>query len=140
MTAAADDTELRDRLAIDDLYTQYAFALDEVNLEMLAACFAPEVEFVPGAPGVPPRTGIKANQDRLVERHREKAFRERHMTNPPLIRTLSGDRAEAVCEYVIFQVDSGAPPRLVSMGRYEDSLEKRNGRWVFARRRSFRDQ
>ena len=141
MSAPADDfAEIRDRLAIADLYARYALALDDVDLEMLAGCFAPDVEFVPGAPGIAPRTGIKPNQDRLVERHREKAFRERHMTNQPVVRRLDGHRAEAACEYVIFQLDVGSPPKLVSMGRYEDVLEKQNGRWVFTRRRAFRDQ
>lgn len=131
--------ELRDRIEIAELYVRYALALDEVDLGTLASCFAEDVEFVPGDPQVPARPGIKANQDRLVERHKEKAFRERHLTSRPVIRRLAADRAEAACEYAIFEHVKGASPRVVSMGRGEDKLAKRNGRWVFARRQAFRD-
>ena len=137
-----DPKELRDlvdRLAIAEVYTKYAMAWDDQDLELLAACFTENVEFIPPNADAPARTGIKASQDRLVQRHREANFRERHITTHPVIRTLEESRAEASVEAVIFRSQDGATPALRGMGRYDDILEKRDGRWKFARRVFTRD-
>ena len=137
-----DPKELRDlvdRLAIAEVYTKYAMAWDDQDLELLAACFTENVEFIPPNADAPARTGIKASQDRLVQRHREANFRERHITTHPVIRTLEESRAEASAEAAIFVSRDGAPPKLEVIGRYDDVLEKRAGRWKFARRLFVRD-
>ena len=131
--------EAIERLEIAELYAKYAMALDDRDLELLAACLTENVEFIPGNPDAPSRTGIKANQDRLVQRHREANFRERHITTHPVIRTLEESRAEASAEAAIFVSRDGAPPKLEVIGRYDDVLEKRAGRWKFARRLFVRD-
>ena len=126
--------EAVDRLMIAEVYNRYALALDEQDLAMLAQVFADDVKFKCGIPGVPYREGIKANQDRLVERHRQRRFRERHMTTHPVIRTLTQGRARVSAEVVIVTSEDGAPPHVEAMGRYDDVLEKRQGRWVFVER------
>ncbi len=131
---AVDVRELADRLEIADLYVRYALALDEQDLDLLAAVFAPDVKFKCGIPGVPYREGIKANQDRLLERHRKEDFRERHLTAPPVIRSLTPTRAETSAEAVIVKRKAGGEPHIEAMGRYNDVLEKRDGRWVFVAR------
>ncbi|MDP7667293.1 MAG: nuclear transport factor 2 family protein [Rhodospirillales bacterium] len=123
-----------DRLMIAEVYNRYALALDEQDLAMLAEVFADDVKFKCGIPGVPYREGIKANQDRLVERHRQRRFRERHLTTHPVIRTLDEGRAQVSAEVVIISSDDGAAPHIEAMGRYDDVLEKRGGRWVFVER------
>ncbi|MDP6603457.1 MAG: SgcJ/EcaC family oxidoreductase [Rhodospirillales bacterium] len=128
-----------ERLEIAELYAKYAMALDDQDLELMAACFTEDVEFVPGNPDAPSRTGIKANQDRLVQRHREANFRERHITTHPVIRTLEESRAEASAEAAIYVSRDGAPPKLKVIGRYDDILERHQGRWKFARRLFVRD-
>lgn len=129
-----DLRELADRLAITDVYNRYALALDEQDMEMLASVFAPDVKFKCGIPGVPYREGIKANQDRLRERHRLEDFRERHITTAPVIRRLGPARAEVSAEAVIITRASGGTPHIEAMGRYDDVLEKQDGRWVFVAR------
>ncbi|MDP7667294.1 MAG: nuclear transport factor 2 family protein [Rhodospirillales bacterium] len=128
-----------DRLEIAELYAKYALALDDQDLELMAACFTEDVEFIPGNPDAPARTGIKANQDRLVQRHREANFRERHITTHPVIRTLAENRAEASAEAVIYVSHDGAPPKLQAIGRYDDILERHQEGWKFARRLFVRD-
>ena len=54
-----------DRLEIAELYSKYAMALDDQNLELLAVCFTEGVEFIPGKPDAPTRKGIKENQTGL---------------------------------------------------------------------------
>ena len=131
--------DLADRLAIAEVYAKYAMAWDDQDLELLADCFTEDVEFIPPNADAPARTGIKASQDRLVQRHREANFRERHITTHPVIRTLEESRAEASAEAVIFVSRDGAPPKLEVIGRYDDVLEKPAGRWKFARRLFVRD-
>ena len=143
MTESADQTralrETFDRFEIAEVYAKYAMALDERDLELMAACFTEDVEFIPGNPDAPSRTGIKANQDRLVQRHREARFRERHITTHPVIRTLEESRAEASAEAAIFVSRDGAPPKLEVIGRYDDVLERHEDGWKFARRLFVRD-
>jgi hypothetical protein len=125
--------EILDRLKIGELYSRYALANDEEDLLMLAECFAEDARFVSGIPDVPDRYGIKDIQARLIQRHQEKRFRERHLITNPVIRKLTTNRAEASAEVAIFHCENGRT-KLKMVGRYDDVLEKRAGRWLFVQR------
>ena len=126
---------LADRLAIIELYAAYAVALDDKDKAMLERVFDDQSYFESANPAVPARTGVDANWDRLMHRHAEQRFAERHITTAPVITWLDGDHAEAIAECVIIKRENGGPPQFEMVGRYEDEMVRRNGRWVFARRR-----
>ena len=130
---------LEDRLAIIDLYSTYAIALDDKDKSLLAESFDDGSFFESANPAVPARTGVDANWDRLMHRHGERDFVERHITPTPIITKMERDRAETIAECVIIKRDDGGPIAFEMVGRYEDEIVRKNGRWVFARRRFIPD-
>jgi hypothetical protein len=140
MTQDGNDLDIRirlleDKLAILDLYSAYAVALDDKDPSLMAAVFDEESRFECGIQGAPPRTGVEGNWKRLMQRHAERQFVERHLTSTPVVTKMERDRAEAMAECVIVVRENGGPPRLENIGRYEDVIVRRGGRWVFADRR-----
>ncbi len=130
---------LEDRLAIIDLYSTYALALDDKDKALLEASFDEGSFFESANPSVPARTGVEANWKRLMHRHSERNFTERHITTTPIITKMESDRAETISECVIIKRDDGGPIAFEMIGRYEDELVRKGGRWVFARRRFIPD-
>jgi hypothetical protein len=126
---------LEDRIAIIDLYSTYAIALDDKDKRLLEASFDDGSFFESANPTVPARTGVEANWKRLMHRHSERPFSERHITTTPIITKKEPDRVEAIAECVIIKRDDGGSIAFEMVGRYEDEIIRKNGRWVFAQRR-----
>jgi hypothetical protein len=131
---------LEDRLAIIDLYAAYASALDDKNKELLERVFDENSFFESANPTVPARTGVEANWKRLMQRHNEKSFSERHITSAPVILRIDENGAEVTAECVIIKREDGGPAEFEMVGCYMDELVRKDGGWVFGRRRFIPDK
>jgi 3-phenylpropionate/cinnamic acid dioxygenase small subunit len=123
---------VEDRLAIQDLFVRYAFALDEGDVEGIVACFAP------GAALESPVLGVQAGDAAIrgfAERFsafQRKGNQLRHvMTNFAI--DVDGDAARARCYLVNILTRDGktivGPP-----GRYDCKLARHGGAWLFQHR------
>lgn len=122
------------RLQILELYHRYALAYDEVDVELLRTCFAPDAHFKCGVPDHPSLTTFEEIAQRMVARHRDRAFTERHITTNVVVREVVTDRARASAEAAIFVTPHGAPTELEMTGRYDDELVRHESGWVFVAR------
>jgi hypothetical protein len=125
-------TSVEDRLAIQDLFIRYAFALDGGDVEGVVSCFAP------GASLESPVVGVKSGEAEIrAFAERFSAFQAsgaqlRHvLTN--FATTVDGDTARAKCYLVNILTRDGqtvmGPP-----GRYDCTLTRLNGEWLFQHR------
>lgn len=121
-----------DRLGVEDLFSRYARALDEGDVEGIAACFTEDGELVsPTVGSHRGRDGIRTFAARFAAL-RAGGTQLRHMITNIEAR-VDGDRAEATA-YLIAAATRGAQSEFLPPGRYVCSLRKVEGRWLFARR------
>jgi hypothetical protein len=130
----AVDLQLQDRLEILELYQRYALAYDEVDVDLLRTCFSSAANFTCGVPDHPLLQGFDEIAARMLARHEDREFVERHITTNVVVRTADADRATASAEAAIFVTPHGGMAELEMTGRYDDELVREKGRWVFSRR------
>ena len=147
--AVADDASYaEDRAKIEDLQARYLFALDFRDPEAYAATFAPDGILDYGAGEIKGREAIAAmvaNMRRSEEERRAQdtsglrpAAGRHNITN--IVIEIDGDTAKATAYW--FHMGNDNPERraqLNSFGHYEDELVKRNGKWLFKKRRVFNE-
>ncbi len=128
---------LQDRLAIEDLLAGYMAAIDSGDAETYASLFAEDgvlsfnggtytghaeiLQVMSGAlggdvPGGPPP-----------------ARRLRHIISGSKI-TIDGDSARVRSTWATVGGGADGPPAIGAMGYYDDTLVKRDGAWLFAKR------
>jgi hypothetical protein len=150
--AAADsqaDRVATDRVAIEQLWSKYAQALDTADPELYASLFT--VDAYVEVDGKPYK-GRQAIQE-LVRGIRQKLQIDkvppdshgrrfgpiRHLLSN-LIVDLQGDRATSESYWTEIITNGknaqgvGNPPSVLKMGRYEDELVKQNGKWLYSKR------
>lgn len=114
-----------DRAAIANLLAIYCHRCDDANFEELLDCFTDDATFV-------------FEQWELIGRERLRRWFERnqspgkHVTTNSVIE-LDGDRARAVSDYVFLAVIDGRLTATLA-GRYDDELQRIDGRWRLHRR------
>ena len=126
---------VEDRLAIQDVYARYAWALDTGQVEDLAACFTEDTVII---------EEVFEDPDRWEGRHGVRALgnhyksapnfpgRQHHISN--LVMDGSGDECRAR-SFVFVTECQGEPPYLLRFtGHYEDRLVKQEGQWLFKER------
>lgn len=144
---AADSME--DRVAIEELGAKYAQALDTADAELYAALFTPDAYIeVDGKPykghdaimGLVRDIRQKLGIDKLpADAHGRRFGPIRHLWSN-LSVDLKGDHAtsESYWTEIITNGKNGQgvgnPPSVLKMGRYEDELVKKNGRWLYNKR------
>jgi len=146
---AADSQALEDRLAIEQVWAKYATALDTADAEAYAALFTPDAYVeVDGKPykGREAIQGmIRQIRGRLgvdqapPDSHGRRFGPIRHLLSN-LVVDVKGDHATSESYWTEIITNGknaqgvGNPPSVLKMGRYEDELVKRNGKWFFSKR------
>jgi uncharacterized protein (TIGR02246 family) len=147
--AAAGDTQLEDRLAIEQVWAKYAQALDTADPELYSSLFTAdaylEVDGKPYRGREAIRGLIRDIRKKLAidqvppDAHGRRFGPIRHILSN-LVVDVKADRAtsESYWTEIITSGKNaqgvGNPPSVLKMGRYEDELVKRNGQWLYSRR------
>jgi 3-phenylpropionate/cinnamic acid dioxygenase small subunit len=123
---------LDDRAAIADLFARYMWALDGGDVEALVACFTEDGALQ--SPAVGEHRGhaaIRGFATRFAA-YRRSGAQLRHVISN-LLMEVDGNRAEARCYLVVFEIRNGAS-RLLGPGRYECILRRSEVGWRFENR------
>jgi ketosteroid isomerase-like protein len=149
LTSAADLQAIQDRLDIEQVWSRYALALDTADPEAYSSLFTPDAYLeVDGTP-------FKGHQaiEKLIRDIRQKLNIDsqpadsrgrrfgpiRHIASD-LVVNLQGDHATSESYWTEIMTSGknpqgvGNPPSVLKMGRYEDELIRKNGKWLFSRR------
>ncbi len=123
----------REKEAIAELIARYNYAIDHNDFQGWADCFALEGIF----DGMIGRYAAHAELDRFmaeVQKLTATTPNLRHyVTN---IQTeINGDQARSRCFLLMTSTSKEGGTKVVIAGEYEDTLVKRNGRWLFTERR-----
>ncbi|GLY38947.1 hypothetical protein Amsp01_049710 [Amycolatopsis sp. NBRC 101858] len=106
----------------------YCHALDDGRTDDLVALFAAEgISVLPGQEPVVGTEALRAYYETV-----KPAGPQRHVVGNTLV-TGSGAEAEAISD-LVFLKPGAAGWTVVLVGRYEDRLRLRDGRWLFTRR------
>jgi hypothetical protein len=146
---AADLQNLEDQLQIQQLWARYAYALDTLDPAAYSSVFAADALIVMDDASYQGRDKIRGLiegyrkmgflKDAPVDKHGRRFGPVRHVTTS-LILEVKGNSATA--ESYWMEVISngknsqgvGNPPSVLNMGRYEDELVKRDGKWLLSKR------
>lgn len=123
---------VEDWIKINALFTRYAIALDQGEVETIVACFT--VDGVVDSPIMGSFSGHAAIRE-FAERNarlRQAGTQMRHVISN-VQAEVDGDRAQAVC-YLTNYITKDGKSELVSPGVYNCKLVKRDGDWLFAYR------
>jgi uncharacterized protein (TIGR02246 family) len=143
---ASAATYAEDRAEIEDLMYRYLFAMDWRDAEAYAATFT-EDGVLDYAGGVEHgRTAIAGMIEGLKKREAERAAQDksgvrksttRHfVTN--LVLKVDGNKAVGRAYWMsVSNAKDRAAPLVTAYGHYEDTLEKRGGKWLFTSRHIF---
>ena len=129
----ADMQAIADRLAIGDVLTRYATALDTRDWDVFATCFTPDV--VAHYDPVEPRHGYEAFLE-LARGSLEGVAVTQHIVTNHVI-DIAGDTATARSYAHAMHVRPGTEggDQFVIAGTYEDELVRTAAGWVIRRRR-----
>jgi 3-phenylpropionate/cinnamic acid dioxygenase small subunit len=131
---------LLDREAIRDLVQKTAMLLDEEKFTEWLAAFDAEGTYQLSAYSSEIRrwmTWWHSDRPTLekmlkeVGQHVRDPARRRHVVGGALV-TLEGERAQAVSHFSLYRTTPEGQSSLYMVGRYEDLLVKRAGRWRYA--------
>jgi hypothetical protein len=119
--------ELIDRQEIWQVMQRYGRGLDRLDVELARSCYFDDAIEDHGTYVGTPDTFIEwANQSTLM-------FANSHHGLMNHYCELDGDDAYAETYYLFIGV-AARPPHLMSMGRYVDHFQRRNGEWRIANR------
>jgi ketosteroid isomerase-like protein len=124
-----------DRLAINDLLAQYAWALDTGDVDSLVRCFTADAVITEEVFEDPDRWEGRDNIRRFAEHFRNVSNfpgRQHHVTQ----LVVKGDAKRCSARSFVFVTEChGEPPYTLRFaGYYEDKLAKVRGRWLFRER------
>jgi hypothetical protein len=145
--AAADSPG--DRAAIETLWAQYAQALDTADADLYASLFTPDAYLEVDGKPYKGRQEIQAliheiRQKLAIDKlppdsHGRRFGPIRHLLSNLMV-DLHGDRATSESYWTEIIANGknaqgvGNPPAVLKMGRYEDELVKRGGKWLYSKR------
>ncbi|HTR01185.1 MAG TPA: nuclear transport factor 2 family protein [Candidatus Acidoferrum sp.] len=140
---ADDQSELLDRLQIMELQSRYALAHDLTDPAAYAAVFTDDAELVSAGGKVLAKGSAALRAVAAGDRKRFNAGAAdnvrsfgsmRHVITNQVIDITGRDTATGICyvQTIANRKDHG--PEILSIGRYEDSYRKVNGKWLIARR------
>lgn len=121
--------DIADRIAIDDLLTAYAIAVDERDWDAVIGCFTDDARLDYTTFGAPdgPLTDVVAWIEKMIAPFE---VTQHHITNRQV--TLDGDAATVV-SYLINPMTAGGSFMEVG-GRYHDTLRRTAAGWRIASR------
>lgn len=142
-SAFADtDSELLERLRIQELQSRYALAHDLTDPELYAAVFTEDAELYSGgrqlAKGREAFHAIGVNDRKrfnAAAADGERSFGAlRHVITNSVIELASDTTATGFCYVMTVVMRPDVGPEILSLGRYEDEYRKVDGEWLIARR------
>jgi hypothetical protein len=126
--------EVGDVVAIQQLYSRYAFAADSGDGERFAACFTPNGVMDMGSRSVSGSDALSA----FAERIPVSSPGVRHITTNLLVEG-DGDAAQGRA-YLTLISASASPVTVLRTGSYEDRLTRSGDGWRFVERRFLPDR
>ncbi len=130
------EQRLADRSAIADLFTRYAVALDNGEVETVVACFTADAALKSPVIDLQGTDAIRAFAGRFAAL-RAAGTQFRHLIANIAVE-LDGERAHATA-YLLVLISKDGGHRTLPPGRYECDLVKTDGLWRFSRRTVFHD-
>ncbi|HAN27867.1 MAG TPA: nuclear transport factor 2 family protein [Haliea salexigens] len=133
--------ELADKLAIHELLSRAAYALDERDLEMLAASFALDARFsmrIAGGELAGPFHSREGIMDLMTGAMAQQTDKRRHVVSNIFFPDEPHDDSEGegipvISNLTLFATEDGAIA-LLSAGVYHDRVVQREGRWELVSR------
>jgi ketosteroid isomerase-like protein len=124
-----------DRIAIQDLVAEYAWALDTGDVDTLVSCFTPDAILVEEVFEDPDRWEGQKNIRRFAEHYFSVPNfpgRQHHVSQ----LLVKGDARKCSARSFAFVTEChGEPPYTLRFaGYYEDELQKVHGQWLFKKR------
>jgi uncharacterized protein (TIGR02246 family) len=130
-------SELLDRAAIQNLVVKYTIALDTLDADMYASVFADDAEFTFGGNTYKGRADIRKIVTGLQERNAKQpadAPKSYHVLSNTYVEFVNDHEAHHRSYWQTIRGPSSGPFTVGGMGRYEDTLVKRNGEWLILKR------
>jgi len=130
-----NDLSASDQLAIRDVISRYAWALDTGDVEGFVACFCTDGALVWDAFESPERWSGHAALRHFADFFRSQptsAGRQHHVTNTVISATEQGAKAKSYAAVAVRQGDG--PHLLHVMGYYLDTFRCEDGHWRIAER------
>jgi len=125
-----DDSDLADRLAVQDVIVNYANCIDDKEWEAYRSCFAPDVEMLGFGPE--PIRGIDAWLQ-FVEKALESYRQTQHMLGPPNIQ-ITGDVAHMRTDLQALHWATEPAGKVFSLwGAYRTDLARSPDGWRMTR-------
>lgn len=129
---------LEDKLAIEERIALYNQAIDEGQYEDFLGCWCEDGVFDGlGGPYVG-RAAIRSFTDGYDERYRSRLPGLRHFT-VNIRSQIEGDEARSTSMLLLTATGSKGA-HIVFTGRYQDTLRRVDGQWLFSRRRLEQDK
>jgi uncharacterized protein (TIGR02246 family) len=126
---------LEDLLEINQLFVDYGRYLDAGDFGSFAGLFAEDGELLLGP--VARARGRKEIQAVMEASLASGVGSSKHIISSPAV-TIDGDTATSVVMWTVIERD-GDEVRVTMVGRHEDELVRRDGRWRIGRRKGFVD-
>jgi len=134
----SSSNELLDRAAIQNLVVKYTIALDTLDADMYASVFAEDAEFTFGGRTYKGRAEIRKIVTDLKERRAAAqtpdAPKSYHALSNTYVELVNDHEAHHRSYWQTITGPSSGPFTVGGMGRYEDTLVKRNGQWLIQKR------
>jgi uncharacterized protein (TIGR02246 family) len=131
-------SDLEDRAAIQNLVVKYTIALDTLDADMYASVFAEDAEFTFGGNTYKGRDQIRKIVTDLKTRRAAAqttdAPKSYHALSNTYIELVNDHEAHHRSYWQTITGPSSGPFTVGGMGRYEDTLVKRNGTWLILKR------
>jgi hypothetical protein len=127
------DVSLADRIAVEALLAEYAFAFDQGRPDEWAATFTPDGEFRNRAGDVVRGTAELRAFAASFAATDDVTRTNQHWTTNIMLTPLDADRMSLRCYGMIVTVAEGEP-RIRSITGYDDEVRRVGGRWRFSRR------
>ena len=125
-----------DRLAIAELLARYAEAVDAGDFAAVGALLRhATLEDQDGHEIAHGAEAIEALYASTTRRHQDGTPRTAHVITNVIVESDGDGRARVRSRFTVLQATDALPLQPVVVGRYEDSVERRDGEWWFVRRR-----
>jgi 3-phenylpropionate/cinnamic acid dioxygenase small subunit len=125
-----------EKLAIHELLARAAYALDERDMTMLAAAFAPDAQFtlrIAGGDLIGPFVGRDGIMQLMTSATAAQTDKRRHVISNMFFETATEHTAVVVSNLTLMATEHGVI-QLLSAGVYRDEVIKGEGGWQLLRR------
>ena len=127
------DNERIEKLAIQELFARYAYAIDDLEPAAWVECFTPDGVFQVGTRAMRGHTSLRGYADVHIQE-----IRCRHMM-ANFLYEVRGNEATGQCS-MLATLATARGYKIFAQGRYVDLLVKQDGQWLIAHRKVETDQ